>query len=785
LGTVASAGGQIYRPPILGPTPSPPPPPGREAPKIQRENAPPPGIVLVRGVVQEAEGRRYRLRVGAELETSEVLLKADEIDYDEESGLAEARGHVSFVNFVGGERMNAERVDYNFRSESGTFYGVKGSSPAKIDYRPGILMTENPFRFEGKWAEKMKQRYFLYEGTLTNCDEARPWWVLQAPKFDIIPADRAVARRGLFRLKGVPIFYSPVFYKSLQERPRRTGFLTPNFGNSNRRGLMYGLGYYWAINRSYDMTYRAQYFTLRGLASTLDFRGKPTQNSHFDAYVYGVDDKGALQDDGARRKEGGFIARVSGETLLPHGFYARGLFNHLSNFTFRQAFTESFNEAVFSEVNSMVFAAKDWSSYHLNLVFAEQENFQSAAPGDKIAIRRLPQIEYRSRDHEVTRKVLPVWVSWDSSFGLVRRNQPLFQTRRFVERLDVEPRVMTALRWKEIRLVPAFSFRETYYGSSFREGQVSGFNANRFSREFSAQLMLPSLYRVFDAPNWIGGKLKHSIEPRAAFRTVGGVGQFDRIIRFDEMELTANTTEVEYTLSNKLWSRSRAGVVRDFMTWDLTQRRFFDRDFGGAVTTGRRNVVASSAQMSAYTFLDGPRSQSPVVSVLRLSPAPSVGIEWRADYDPTRRKLWNSSITADARYSNYFVSIGHNKVSCIALARTAEEEEEGEPSDPCAGGQPQPGAVLSPPSNQLRGMIGLGQEHRRGWNSGFLAIYDYTTNTMQFATTQITYNTSCCAFSGQYRRFAFGTRNENQFRVAFVIANIGSFGTLRRQDRLF
>jgi LPS-assembly protein len=56
---------------------------------------------------------------------------------------------------------------------------------------------------------------------------------------------------------------------------------------------------------------------------------------------------------------------------------------------------------------------------------------------------------------------------------------------------------------------------------------------------------------------------------------------------------------------------------------------------------------------------------------------------------------------------------------------------------------------------------------------------------MQFATTQVTYNTDCCGFSVQYRRFSFGTRNENQFRIAFSVANIGSFGTLKRQERIF
>ena len=62
----------------------------------------------------------------------------------------------------------------------------------------------------------------------------------------------------------------------------------------------------------------------------------------------------------------------------------------------------------------------------------------------------------------------------------------------------------------------------------------------------------------------------------------------------------------------------------------------------------------------------------------------------------------------------------------------------------------------------------------------------YSIGVLQYMNTQVTYNTECCAFSGQYRRFNFGARRgENQFRLALVIANIGSFGTLKRQERLF
>jgi LPS-assembly protein len=38
----------------------------------------------------------------------------------------------------------------------------------------------------------------------------------------------------------------------------------------------------------------------------------------------------------------------------------------------------------------------------------------------------------------------------------------------------------------------------------------------------------------------------------------------------------------------------------------------------------------------------------------------------------------------------------------------------------------------------------------------------------------------------EYRRFALGTvRNENQFRFALTFANIGTFGNLKRQEKMF
>ncbi len=95
--------------------------------------------------------------------------------------------------------------------------------------------------------------------------------------------------------------------------------------------------------------------------------------------------------------------------------------------------------------------------------------------------------------------------------------------------------------------------------------------------------------------------------------------------------------------------------------------------------------------------------------------------------------------------------------------------------------------MLSPSANQLRGVFGYGDPNRRGWNTAVTGIYDYKNKVLQFATVNLNYNTDCCGISVQYRRFSFVGigRNENQFRVSFSVANVGSFGTLKKQERLF
>ncbi|MCU1339222.1 MAG: Organic solvent tolerance protein [Bryobacterales bacterium] len=748
---------QTYRPTLPPPEISVQPGPNPNlAIRPPRPTAPGPGEVAKTSAdQQELDGTWAHLRGNARIETADSLLTADEIDYNRETHQAEARGKVRFESFTHGEKLSCDRAEYNTESRTGKFYKVSGTSPARVEARRGLLTTQNPFYFSGEWAEKLEDRYILHDGFLTDCLIPNPWWRLKAPTFDVIPEDRAIARSSWFYVKEVPIFYTPVFYKSLQKQPRRSGFLTPNVGNSSLRGKTVGFGYFWAINRSYDLTYRGLFYSQAGVGHQADFRGAVNQNTGFDISLYGIA-SGSTNSN----SPSGLVLSAEGKSELGKGWQARGELRYLSSFAFRQQFTQSFDEAVSSETHSVGFVTRHWSDFGFNLVAQRNVNFQTADPNDQIVLRKLPEVQFITREHPLGK--LPVWISLDSSYGLERRSQLLFQTRQFVQRVDFAPRIMTALHWRGFDLAPSFGVHEIAYDSSINNNHVTGDNVQNFARDVSVDLSLPALSRIFDSPKWMGrgkgARVKHVIEPRATYRYVNGIEDFNRVIRFDDTDILSNTHEVEFSVTNRLLSKDSNGNVSEVLSWQLWYKRYLDPTFGGAVIPGQRNVLESTVDLTGIPFLDGPRHQSPVVSVLRYQS--NLNLEWRSDYDPVRGGLIDSGASVDRRIKQLFVSVGDYLLKSNPL-------------------------LAAPGSNQLRGQITYGGDNRRGWNYGFSAFYDNRLGVLQFAQSQITYNSDCCGFSVQYRRFSFGTRNENQFRVAFAVSNIGSVGTLRKQDRIF
>jgi LPS-assembly protein len=433
--------------------------------------------------------------------------------------------------------------------------------------------------------------------------------------------------------------------------------------------------------------------------------------------------------------------------------------DQLSSLLFREAFSQSFHDTIFSETHSVGYIIKHWSSFAFDVAATRDEEFENTlSPKNTIVIQKLPVAEFLSRDRQILGGVLPVWFSFNSSAGFLDRTEPEFQTPRFVSRLDVYPEVTTAFHFGGFNLTASGSIRETDYGDSIVNGVITDQGILRNARELDIHLIPPAFERIFQSPKWLGGeKLKHVIEPRIDYKAVGGIDDFNNIIRFDETDIMSDTNQVTLSLTNRLYVKDKNGNVTEVMSLEVAQSRYFDPTFGGAVIPGQRNVIEASEDLDGFAFIDGPRNYSPIVSILRFQHV--VGFEWRVDYDPLLGRISNSSFNGNVRLSKYFFSVGHTEVN----------------TDP----------VTVAPSNQINLLVAVGNQNRKGWNAAVTTFYDLRMHVLDFATTEITYNTDCCGFSVEYRRYNFGVRDDTQYRLSFSIANIGSFGNMRKQERIY
>jgi LPS-assembly protein len=322
------------------------------------------------------------------------------------------------------------------------------------------------------------------------------------------------------------------------------------------------------------------------------------------------------------------------------------------------------------------------------------------------------------------------------------------------------------LRWGPwIGVTTSFTARATSYGAQLVGGSLSDELSHRTTGELNVDLRPPTFERVWEST---GGKWKHTIEPEIDYNYVGGVNQFDRIVLFDEDETLTNTNDFVYSITQRLFHRGGNGQAEELVTWKVTQAYYFDPTFGGALTPGTRNVFQALDSITPFAFANEPRHFSPVNSDLVITPGGRYDAEVRLDYDTVRHRITTAETLLKIRPTeNLSFSVAH-----FSIDNTA--------------GPPPNNAVLQPPANQIRTQVGYGESNRRGWSTQAGVGYDVKQNILQNEFVEVSYNGSCCGISLEYRRLSLGEiRTENQFRVSLNIANIGTFGNLRRVEKLY
>ncbi len=778
---------------------------------------------------QEKTGDIYTLRGNAEIHYRTYVLRADEITYNSETGEATATGHFTIDGGPNDDHIKASHGTYNVTSETGRFYDVTATTGLRFSAGRAILTSTAPFAFTGRLVEKTSSdHYLVYNGSITTCELPHPKWKFQARKVSVDVGGNASIYHSDFLLHGFPIFYFPYATHPVAREARHTGFQIPSAGRSSTKGNVVGDSFYWAMNRSMDATIGGEYFSKRGSSQRGEFRARPTDASYIDLSYFGVIDRGIQVNTSTGPqllREGGQEARLTAEGNF-HGFRAVSDVDYLSSFLFRLAFNEVFTQAINSEVKSQVFLSKTFNGFSFGGTVERYQNFFQTTEANgtlsnppsfnSIRILHTPSLDASSVDRPLGR--LPLFWSFDASVAGLSRSEPGFQTSTLLGRFDFSPEISMPLQSHGWALRPALSLHETYYSQSYlpQNGTVANDPTNRQALETSVELRPPVLERVFDK-EFLGRKLKHVIEPRIVYRYVTGVNNFLNVLHFDERDILSDTNEVQYGFTTRLYAKRKPSsieecetpmtglavgaaapeqtvpwerpghlentpcivtpIVKEVLTWEVAQKYFLDPTFGGALITGQRNVLATTEDLTGIAFLIEPRHLSPAISRLRIATGTHTDTEWDVDYDFQLNRINASTLLLNYNEGPFTFGAGD---AFLQIPQTTPSTLTEGKCGPTESNQ------ITCKFQQFRVALGYGGLTRRGLSAASSFGIDAETGKLQFATAQTTYNWDCCGVTLEYRRYAIANvRNENLFRFTFSLANIVSFGNLRRQERLY
>jgi LPS-assembly protein len=551
--------------------------------------------------------------------------------------------------------------------------------------------------------------------------------------------------------------------------------------------------------------------------------------------------------------QGGSSFYVDGVHYFPNGFLAAADINITSNLAFRQVFSDSIQLAISPEERSQVFVNKNFGAYSLNFIASTQV---ISIPAARIRTRQLPGISVDKRPGLVSwlKDKLPVYFSFESSVAGMSRKETIEDaaalaadgiinpiiTPSIVQRLDFSPRVELPLNFGGWNVTAAARVRGTFYSNSVDPltRLVLPQNVTRAYGEFTLDVRPPALARNFHHRDGTFS-FRHVIEPYLTYRKIGGVSDFERVIRFDELDAIADTNELEYGLTNRFFLRrsaesvggrpraktaagrkregekteeetteegdkSKTGVPKntrvsgaltallhqspltrqpyEFLSVTLRQKYFFDPNFGGALTPGRRNQFFPINTFSGFTYGGVPRRFSPLNVEARLRTPTSAESELFADvrtdldtlgeggglrdlavsFGTRRRAAWLRVIEA---YQTFY----YTRAVTLAPSLARFSDRFGKEPGTLQGSQWSPSVFIG---DRERGLFGGASfffdfQNRPGKGSSSLISSVVTVGN----------SWDCCAVTAQYFTFNVGLRNENRFVFSFRLNGIGTFGT--------
>jgi hypothetical protein len=554
----------------------------------------------------------------------------------------------------------------------------------------------------------------------------------------------------------VPVFYLPILYYPIQSDDRATGFLLPTYGSSTFRGQSLSNAFFWAINRSQDLTLMHDWYTKTGQGFGSEYRYvlAPGSEGYLRAYRL-------LQDevlDGQAvvlPAETSYELRGTVTQLFPYGLRARGQIDYFSSLSTTQLYNTDIYYASRSQRTFGGSVTGNWGGTTITGNYQRAETFTSQTQSSVGGYA--PSVTANLSSKRLGS--LPIYVASSgeaAKYLYIFRNNGVEQDLS-LGRFDVQPSVRAALTtWPFLNVNASVGFRDTYFTQS-RDvlGNQVPLGLNRHYWDLRADVIGPTFSRVFTPNNAIADRLKHVIEPTFSVQRVTSFENQSRVPQLGGSSdfVVGGVTRMTYGLANRVLVRKASGdpaaapsasAPRELLNVSVTQSYYTNPSASQFDT----NYQSSLSNRIVSSF-------SPVAVIARTQPSTHTTGQLRLEFDQKDGALRTLQATGSSNYRTAQVNVGWSRTNYATGANAVSQNN----------------LNASTTLNFAQGRSG--GAYAIDWNiSGGYVLQQRWVGF---------YNAQCCGLTVEYQQFKFpssvvaGIPQDRRFNLSFTLAGVGSF----------
>ncbi|TKB06646.1 LPS-assembly protein LptD [Desulforhopalus sp. IMCC35007] len=511
-----------------------------------------------------------------------VKISSDWMTYDMDLESIKAKGNVKIV--TKDDLLTAKEGTLNLVNETGKFLNAT------------VIRDEDSLHLEGESIEKTGlDTYRIVDGWAITCklDEGEtPPWSFSSAKTDIRPGGYAVLKHAMFRIKDVPVLYTPYMIVPVKNT-RQTGFLFPEFSYSSNSGFGSNIPFFLNISDSMDATFFPQYFTNRGVMPGLEFRymanddskgvftgsyiddqlSDPSETEYYEDTGYTHDNSDRYWVRGkADYNFSDWQSRLDIDIASDEDFLDE--FNTgYTSFDDTQAryvdvFGRGFDDDTETERTNSFKVLKSWSGQSfIGQVIAINEADTDASDTDT-PLWTLPSAEYAGT---VSTGVADVTLGWDTEYVNYWREDGLGGNR-----VDLHPSLSTPIplgQYLESRA--EVSVRDTFYQVETYGEEEWDYDStqNRFYADFETEVAT-TLERDFNFNGESGMPLRHQLRPYLKYNYLPDVDQ-EEIPYFDSVDSVDEENTITYGIDNLFnhvkFDQTGLDTLLDYASFTLEQ----------------------------------------------------------------------------------------------------------------------------------------------------------------------------------------------------------------------